>query len=440
MSSTTAAIAVTRFGLGPRPGELKAVSADPRGWLLEQLRPQVPVPRVLSALPPSHQIAAFRSSDPGMSKMAAKKMFREASVEVYRTEAEARFQALVDSATPFRERLILLLSNHFTVSVQRNIVRGLVGSFEREVVRKHVCGRFADMLTAATAHPAMLLYLDNHQSVGPNSRRGTRGRKGLNENLAREILELHTLGVDGGYTQADVEALACVLTGWGVARPGADTVGGFQFRSFFHEPGPKTVVGLRVREGGRQEGIEVLRHLAAHPSTAAHLATKMVRHFVSDAPPPNLVKMLTRTYLDSGGDLAEMGRVLVSSARVWKAMTPKLRTPLELSVAAGRALGLSGAECAKEARKMHQAPWAQDSPAGWPDTTAAWLGPEAMLTRVDWAERVARRVVGEGMFSMRRLMANSPAVSAATQGALAGANHPRKALAVWLLSSENQWR
>ena len=192
-------------------------------------------------------------------------------------------------------RLVMFWSNHFCVSANKGPVRGMAGAYEREAIRPHVLGRFVDMLLAVERHPAMLVYLDNHVSIGPNSRAGLNRGLGLNENLAREILELHTLGVGGGYTQEDVTNLARILTGWTVANL-ANPVGEpgrFFFAPARHEPGAWTVLGKRYGEAGMAAGEAVLRDLARHPATARHIARKLARHFVSAEPPAALVARLT---------------------------------------------------------------------------------------------------------------------------------------------------
>ncbi len=211
-------------------------------------------------LPNSGQeVAAFMAARRDKRANGDKKEFQEQTRDVYLAEVEARVAAAVTSDTPLLERLTQFWSNHFTVSAFRPIVRGFAGAFEREAIRPHVTGRFVDMLLAAEGHPAMLLYLDNALSIGPDSPAGLRQGKGLNENLGREILELHTLGVDGGYSQQDVEALARILTGWSVSRLNAPDPGNFKFYDRAHEPGPKTLLGRRYAEDGRNEGVTALR-------------------------------------------------------------------------------------------------------------------------------------------------------------------------------------
>src|SRR5580704_6998031 len=253
-ASMAAVIAATRFGFAPKPGELAQIGSDPRGWVASQLsrRPDFtpgdlpPAPETVAAM-----LEARRDKE-------EKPQLKERLKATYLGELDARMRAAILGDTPVLERLTQFWSNHFTVSGMRPFVRGVTGAFEREAIRPHVTGRFLDMLMAVSSHPGMLLYLDNAQSFGPDSLVGRRQNKGINENLGRELLELHTLGVDGGYTQADVEALARILTGWSVSRLNAPDPGNFRFYERAHEPGAKTLLGRRYAEDGRNEGVEAL--------------------------------------------------------------------------------------------------------------------------------------------------------------------------------------
>ena len=244
----------------------------------------------------------------------------------YQRALRARFMTAVETDTPFHERLVHFWSNHFTVSAAKPAAMAMPPSFERDAVRPYVVGKFGDMLVASAKHPAMLFYLDNFLSLGPNSALGkgqgvipdlgpVLGRPdGLNENYAREVLELHTLGVSGGYDQTDVVALANILTGWGFPkgrRGGFDGSEQSLFNENAHEPGAKTMFGQTFDQIGEAQGEAALRYLALRPETANHLATKLARHFIGDDPPNSLIEALARVYLSSSGDLGEMARILV---------------------------------------------------------------------------------------------------------------------------------
>jgi uncharacterized protein (DUF1800 family) len=345
-------------------------------------------------------------------------------------------------------------ANHFAVSADKLTMIGLAGLLEFEAIRPHVLGKFRDMLVAVEQHPAMLLYLDQAQSIGPDSRAGQRAarfgrQRGLNENLAREILELHTLGVRSGYSQADVTEFARAMTGWtvdGLARGirawglgGTGEAGAFMFSERLHEPGSRTVLGRTYAQSGEAQAKAVLADLAAHPATARHIATKLARHFAADDPPQPLVDRLTRTYLASGGDLPSLYRVLIDAPEVWNPAVPKFRTPWDWSVAALRAVGTSqikGPAAAGLLRQLGQDVWKPGSPAGYDDIAASWAGPDALIRRVEDAERIAGRAAAA--VDARQLAPKllPDLLSPATGLALARADSPGQGLALLLSSPE----
>jgi uncharacterized protein (DUF1800 family) len=398
MSLREAFIAVHRFGLGPRPGEIDAAARDPHGWLLRQLAGRPALPPDMSALPGgAARMGDFLRARQERGDPGAQKMIRQSFRETYLQESALRLRQQVATEQPFRERLVAFWSNHFTVSVQRPPVFGLAGAFEREAIRPHVTGKFVDMLVAVARHPAMLVYLDNGQSFGPDSPVGARQHRGLNENLAREMLELHTLGVDGGYTQADVRDFAKVLTGWTVAPPRFADAGTFRFMPMIHEPGPKTVLGVRYGEAGENEGLAVMQALARHPATARHIATKLCRHFIADTPPAAAVSRIARVFQDTDGDLHLVSATLVKLSEVWADPLPKVKAPNEFVVAALRATGFQSTGGGDDSmlgalRLLGQAPFAAPSPAGWPDTAGEWIGPDSVMRRAEWAMALGLRV------------------------------------------------
>lgn len=402
MNSLDAFIALNRFGLGPAPGESARVEPDPKGWIAAQIAPQ-PLPGPLHGLAPSqtHIVALTRarlSKDPDIRRLA-----RKANRKAYLAELIARAEAQIATPTPFAERMVLFWSNHFSVNARKNGLGAAVPAYEREAIRPHIFGRFSDMLRAVIRHPVMLTYLDNTVSIGENSRAGRRLRasKGkdttINENLAREALELHTLGVHGGYDQQDVIELARALTGWGhggLRRRNslAPVHGGFEFRGSFHDPGPKTILGNTYPEDGAGEGLTILDDLARHPATARHLATKLARHFVGDTPPEQAVEILARVYLDTDGDLAALSRALIALPQVWANPLPKVKTHYELIVAAHRATGRTAPrrrDIIEPLRELGQMPFTAPSPAGWGDLAEDWIAPEALMRRIEWLRRFA---------------------------------------------------
>ena len=274
--------------------------------------------------------------------------------KTYRAEALARLQRAMIADCGFVERLVVFWSNHFCISANKGgLARMWAGSFEREAIRPYVLGRFGDMLKAVEQHPAMLFFLDNQQSFGPDSRAGENRKRGLNENLAREIMELHTLGVGGGYSQDDVTSLARIITGWTYAgRQGQlGTPGTFVFNANAHQPGAQRLLGKIYENNGVAQGEAALADLARHPSTAKFIATKFARHFVADDPPPALVARLQDVFLKSDGDLKALALALVDSDEAWQAPMTKLRSPYEFLVATGRLLARDSRRSATLSRR-----------------------------------------------------------------------------------------
>ncbi len=486
------AIALNRFGLGIRPDE--PIPADPKRWLIAQLSDFDPLPASIAVLPGSGKMAAeFRRyldetraarqqrtamkaaavpepprppAEMAMDAEDAKtprlaglpKALRQDIRRMYRDsyggQARARLAAALVTPAPFAERLVHFWANHFAVSADKLQTLGTAGTLEFEAIRPHITGKFGDLLLAVETHPAMLLYLDQAQSIGPNSfigqraalRRNPNAKKvGLNENLAREIMELHTLGVDGGYAQADVGELARGLTGWSiggfvkqpVGREAPD--GAFVFQDGWHEPGERTLLGRRYADAGVLQGRTMLAALAVHPSTARHLATKLARHFVADVPPPALVDRLARVHVESGGDLMAVYRTLVDAPEAWAAAEPKFKSPWDWMVSMMRGVGareVPDMAIVNALNALGQPVWRSGSPAGWDDIAAAWAAPDALLRRVEMAQRVAAKV-GDRL-DPRALAAKllPGALSEATAQAIARAGSPQDGLALLFASPE----
>jgi uncharacterized protein (DUF1800 family) len=418
-----AEIAVLRFGLGARPGDLAAAADQPRAWLMSQIRGPAPL-AVNSPLAPSDQIfAGLMKARDERRKMEqasraesadAKEVFnaiREAYQPHYRAQVLARAQSAALTTRPFAERLVHFWANHFAVSADKGVVYGLAGTLENEAIRPHVAGRFVDLLTAVEQHPAMIAFLDNQYSVGEDSTtarfasrfrsddsRQLKRRFGINENLAREILELHTLGVNGGYSQADVTSFAQIITGWSVGGGNGRLAGGvpgrFYFRDNLHEPGSKVFHGKTYTEEGQRQGEAVLADLAHRPETAKFIATKLVRHFIADDPPPAAVDRVSRAFLRSGGDLPQVYAALIESPESWDANPRKFKTPEDFVFSTLRALNVSPAQPEEVIRTfdlLGQRQYTPGSPAGWPDTSKSWDGSDALMHRVLWASRVGAK-------------------------------------------------
>ena len=420
-----AEIAVLRFGLGARPGDLAAAAADPRTWLKAQIQAAAPL-AVDARLAPSDQIfealVAARDERQEMKRESASKSadtqgqdakvvfnaVREAYQPHYRAQVLARAQSAALTSRPFAERLVHFWSNHFAVSADKGIVFGLAVTLENEAIRPHVGGRFIDLLTAVEQHPAMIAFLDNQYSVGKDSDaarfaaspgafgfRAPKRQFGINENLAREILELHTLGVNGGYTQADVTSFAQIITGWsiggGKGRLAGGVPGRFYFRENLHEPGPKAFLGKTYTEQGQRQGEAVLADLSRKTATAKLIATKLVRHFIADDPPPAAVERVANAFLKSGGDLPRVYAALIESPEAWDPEARKFKTPEDFVFSTLRSLNVSPVNPEEVLRSfdlLGQRQYTPGSPAGWPDTSKSWDGSDALMHRVLWASRV----------------------------------------------------
>ena len=398
-----AIIAASRFGYGSGPGR-PAPTGDARAWVRAQLDRPV-MPAALTGLPDAtstmvgldrdrraaREQAKMQAESDRSANKAMEDARRKAVREDYLREVGARYQAAIASDTPFVERLAAFWANHFTVSGVRPEVRPVAGAFEREAIRPHMLGRFESMVLAVVMHPVMGRYLDNAVSVGPNSRAGQRNKKGLNENLGRELLELHTLGVDGGYTEEDVRALARILTGWGIGRLQDPDAGKFRFYPQLHEPGPQVLLGRTYAQDGMGQGLAAIRDIVAHPSTARHIARKLAQHFVADDPPPAAVDQLAAAFRESGGDLRHVSATLAGLPEAWGAWQAKVKTPWDLVVSASIATGvaLPADLLASFLERLGQPVFMAPQPAGWPDDAASWIGPEAVLRRVEWCAAFA---------------------------------------------------
>ena len=366
--------------------------------------------------------------------------------KTYRAEALARLQRAAIADCGFTERLVAFWSNHFCISANKGeLARMWAGSFEREAIRPHVLGRFGDMLKAVEQHPAMLFFLDNQQSLGPDSRAGQNRKRGLNENLAREIMELHTLGVGGGYSQDDVTSLARIITGWSFAgRQGQlGTPGSFVFNANAHQPGPQPLLGKTYENNGVAQGEAALADLARHPSTAKFIATKFARHFVADDPPQALVAQLQEVFRKSDGDLKALTVALVDSDEAWQAPLTKLRNPYEFLVATGRLLARIPDDPANYLGGLNllgQPLWSPSGPNGFPDTNAAWAAPEGMKLRLDISAQLASRVADKiDPRDLLELVA-ADAASEETRRTIERAESRQQALALLLMSPEFQRR
>jgi uncharacterized protein (DUF1800 family) len=469
-----AVIAANRFGLGARPAELKRIGSDAREWLAGQVKGPRPLPGAITGLPSSASVfgayaqgrreqrnareASASTSASTPPPQAALARVRDTVLPMYLGQVTARYEVAMRTEEPFRERLVHFWTNHFAVSADKAQVLALAGTLENEAVRPNLSGRFVDLLLAVESHPAMILYLDNQASIGPNSQLGaaaarraaTTGRKrDINENLAREILELHTLGVDGGYTQTDVTTFAKALTGWSVGGPafgrggsGGDP-GKFVFHDAAHEPGSKVLLRKTYSQDGIAQPRAILTDLARHPSTATHIATKLVRHFVADEPPGPAVERIAKVFRDSDGDLPRVHRALIDLPQAWEQPLTKFKTPHDFVISAFRMLDLTppqGQQMLGAFQSLGQRPYTPGSPAGWPDKADQWDGPDALLKRIEWATTLGERVGSRVNAAEAGAAALGEVMSERTRVAIARAASAAQAVTLLLASPEFQRR
>jgi len=395
-------IATNTFGLGARPGEIEACQSDPKGWVLSHIDKTV-VPIKDPALPSSETaIKAYfkaaterralrKSGKIDKRDLKPVKPVRRDTRAIYFANLLTRQKQAVLSTTSFAERWVRFWSNHFTVSARTTLLLDIVGAFELEAIRPHVFGKFSELLTATTFHPAMLIYLDNNQSIGPNSPTGRKMGKSYNENLAREILELHTLGIGSGYDIDDIIAFAKTLTGWtvGLKSIAPKAFGKTVFKPIFHEPGPQIIMGQTFSQERDVQAKTVINWLASHETTAHFIAVKLAKHFVSPNPPEKLIDTLTSVFLETEGDLTELAKTLVNSDLAWRENHWQYKTPQEFVISTARALPDSEAwQDLKIAPRLGQPPLKAPSPLGWPAQGEQWINAENLLQRLTWLRDV----------------------------------------------------
>lgn len=470
-----AAIAMNRFGLGARSANTHP--ADAKIWLRKQVAQFDPAPATLAGQPSRAVIAAeFReyqldrrdarqakkeaaNAAPEMAQIDPEKIEKVVNMlrVRYVSAADVRVDTALASETDFAERLVHFWSNHFAVSIDKLPVLALAGDFEFNAVRPNIMGKFSDLLFAAVTHPAMLLYLDQAQSIGPNSplaaRIAARRNKelGLNENLAREILELHTLGVRTVYDQSDVTEFARALTGFTVSGMAKGPIQRFltqngedgetQFFGPIHEPGERKVIGRSYGQSGAAQARAILSDLATHPSTARHIATKLAQHFVADIPPPALVARLEKAFMKSGGDLPTVYKALIDAPESWISGQAKFKSPWDWVISSLRALNVQ--ELSQNERQtvgmfaqLGQPIWRPGSPAGYTDTSESWAGGAALMRRVEIAARISERSANRVDARTLAPMVLAGQVGRTTAESIARAESPSQGLALMLLSPE----
>ncbi len=464
-----AALALHRFGFGPRPGTIHAVASDPQGALIAELdQPNagmVADAGLLSSGAANRAAFEFNAARLARQRLAAKRQEAAKLVAAnaatqnpaeatppmatapapepetpiranFFREAKAHYDAAITADIGFVERLVWFWSNHFCVNADATV---MAGGYEREAIRPHVLGKFADLLLAAESHPAMLIYLDNASSIGPDSVAGINRNRGINENLSREILELHTLGVRAGYRQDDVISFAKAITGWTIytTATNPDHGGEFLYHPRLHEPGPETVLGKEYGDTGVEQGRAVLADLARHPATAAHVATKLARHFIADEPPPALVETLTQTFIATDGDLLQVSKALVAAPEAWSPDQVKIKHPSEWLVTAVRAAGFNNGDVRRIVPALNllgEPLWRPPAPKGFGDANGDWL--DGLAHRLDIANAMAQRY-GERLDPNAMLETSiGPLASVETRNTVARAETRQQALTLLLMAPE----
>jgi uncharacterized protein (DUF1800 family) len=413
-----ARVAFMRFGLGPKANGRKNLAASPdaaRQALLDEIAAgpapitanQIKVPSTAN----NGQYVSFSygetcrcgmnlqmmpstpSSNGNVPTEGVHNYIRPTPWDFQSAERALRLVKYQEPEVGFVERLVLFWVNHFSIlSSKQGIIAATAGHLERTVIRQHALGNFADMLKGVMKHPAMITYLDNHVSYGPNSTLGRRWRATYNENLAREILELHTVGVYGGYTQADVIDLAKIITGWTIYKYNHASAGQFYFDNDLHEPGVFSVLGEEFDQTGEAQGTAALEYLARQPSTARHIAKKLLRHFVTENPTDDMVRVLEDAYLASNGNLKVVSTALVNLDGAWVKPGTGFRLPYEWMVSIVRGVGLTSAKSAAMepafdniTTNMSNQIWKHMTPDGYSDANYVWETPDAVRVRKDAA-------------------------------------------------------
>jgi uncharacterized protein (DUF1800 family) len=478
-----AARALHRFGFGPRPGTIAAVTSDPQGAVIAELdranAGRVADAGLLSSGAANRIAFEFNAARQAQRRLEARrqetaKLVAENTAmqnpaienagmqkpdeakppaaspsapepetpmrENFFREAKVHYDAAITADIGFVERLVWFWSNHFCVNADATV---MAAAYEREAIRPHVLGRFADLLLAAEGHPAMLIYLDNASSVGPNSVAGINRNRGIKENLGREILELHTLGVRSGYRQDDVVSLAKAITGWTIytTADNPDHGGEFLYHPRLHEPGPETVLGKAYRDTGVEQGRAVLADLARNPATAGHVATKLARHFIADEPSPALIETLTKTFLATDGDLWQVSKALVAAPESWAPDQAKIKHPSEWMVASIRAGGLNNGDVRRivpALNRLGEPLWRPPAPKGFGDVNGDWL--DGLAHRLDTANAIAQNY-GERLDPQAMLETSlGPLASTETRSAVTRAETRQQALTLLLMAPEFQRR
>ena len=463
MDHAAAFIALNRFGLGARPGEAKAIATNPHGWLVDQITNAGPIPAIPcigDTKSRFHALDAFRRAKSDADKAEAAAIAAGAPPalktlappdaakpqpsaldnppgKIFDNDLIRRAEQMASSDAPVLDRLTAFWSNHFAVSTTRDEIHVLAVPYENEAIRPALLSTFRDLLESTATHPAMMLYLDEGASIGPDSPFGLHNRKSVNENYAREIMELHTLGVNGGYTQNDVQELALALTGLGCSP--ADGEGVWFFDR--HEPGDRALLGHKL-PGSRDQMAVAFDILASHPATIRHISTKLCAHFCGDQPPIPVIRRVAQAWHSSNGNLRAIYATLAASPEAWVPRPVKYRNPQDFVLAAARAMGLTGhgRDLLHEMRILGHAPFQAPAPTGWPDADGDWLNPAGVTGRVGSAQRLAALAGADIDAPAMLAEAASFQENTPTLDVVTTEPNPKRAVALVLASPEFQRR
>ncbi|MCU4677144.1 DUF1800 domain-containing protein [Catenovulum sp. 2E275] len=451
-------IALNRFGYGALQNQLNTLQSDPKKWLLNQLKPMQFTQVEWTSIQAIHTLAEFQLAKEADKKNAASQAdnnamqagelssdkIRKKINQAAKQTTLASLQQIITQPESFQSRLLDFFSNHFSVSANNIITKALAPTLEREAIAPNLVGQFSDLLLAVIMHPAMLVYLNNEKSIGPDSKVGKkRSEKGLNENLAREILELHTLGVNAGYSQQDVRELAMAITGWTVTHPYKDKTEhiGFIYKDQHHQPGARFILGKSYPQVKLEQGKQILIDLAEHPATAKHISFKLARHFIADEPDPALVSAMSQSWIQSKGNLAFVLTAMIEHPASWQPKLQKLKTPRDFVISACRACNQTGTQkpdSFETLKILGQMPFSAGSPAGFGDTAAFWNGSEALLAKIEWADRFSRLLKNESLELIKQTLGRQ--LSANSEKLINQAESKQQAIALFLMSPEFQLR
>lgn len=447
MQNVSQYIAFNRFGYGATPSLSSAVIDTPQEWLIKQLQPyeikhnnwnsEIALRHIFSYQ--KEKKAVSKAKDPVKAQEKLTDLRKSAQNQSKKLTHDIIQQAIT-TTLPLQARLHDFFANHFSVSNTNSYMRALSPTLECEAIAPHLTGSFADMLVAVTQHPAMLYYLNNESSIGPNSKIGLRRKKrGLNENLGREILELHTLGVNADYTQKDVQSLSKALTGWTIGGKKPNEPLGFLFKKNAHEPGNKALLGKTypaAKNNTHEQAENMLVDLALHEETAKHVSYKLAKHFISDQPPADLVNKMSARWLSTKGHIPSVMKVMIAHPLSWSTKAQKFKTPREFLISICRACQLEATKpnFVKTLVILGQAPYASGSPAGFGDSTQDWASASAMMNRIEWAEHIAGQVNTMPLDAAKIALGNL--ISPLTAAQIRRAESKRQSLALLFMSPE----